>query len=221
MSAPFDPYAVLGVPRDAHPAAIRRAYIALAKVRHPDAGGDPESFAELGRAWAILSDPVARRRYDRGKDVDGPAMSVRAQATQLVAQVVNDILTQAGKPGAVIREGFALCLQGNLKKILAAAEHQVEDVDRQIAVAQQAKDALGRKTGDRLLKSIIDTRLRDLRDAKTKFGAHAAVVRMALRLTESASSKVEPRAEPPTRQSWDFPLVMQRGFPSSTTTGGW
>ncbi|HVO10019.1 MAG TPA: DnaJ domain-containing protein [Vicinamibacteria bacterium] len=65
-----DCYLVLGVPRDALPAAIRRAYLRLAKALHPDHAGEDgtRSFQELREAYATLSDPRSRRAYDRSLD---------------------------------------------------------------------------------------------------------------------------------------------------------
>jgi hypothetical protein len=57
-------YDELGVGRSAAPAEIRRAYVALARHHHPDAGGDPARMRALNAAFATLSDPQRRRRYD-------------------------------------------------------------------------------------------------------------------------------------------------------------
>jgi DnaJ-class molecular chaperone len=61
-----DFYTVLGVSRDATPAAIKRAYRRLAKQLHPDTGiaEAPVSFQELQKAYETLSDADRRRRYD-------------------------------------------------------------------------------------------------------------------------------------------------------------
>lgn len=64
---PVDYYAVLGVPRDASTPDIRRAYRHAARRHHPDLNRDPggsERFAAAARAYEVLSDPVARARYD-------------------------------------------------------------------------------------------------------------------------------------------------------------
>ena len=64
-----DYYEVLGVPRDADEAAIKRAYRTLAKKYHPDANpGDKEAeakFKEASEAYAVLSDAEKRRQYDQ------------------------------------------------------------------------------------------------------------------------------------------------------------
>ena len=62
-----DPYAELGVSRDASNEEIRRAYRQIARRYHPDVNrdpGGPERFAAAARAYEILSDPAARGRYD-------------------------------------------------------------------------------------------------------------------------------------------------------------
>ena len=63
-----DYYEVLGVPRDADPDTIRRAYRKLARKYHPDLnseGDAEERFKELGEAYEVLSDADKRERYDR------------------------------------------------------------------------------------------------------------------------------------------------------------
>jgi hypothetical protein len=60
-------YGLLGVPRDASADEIRRAYYRAARQLHPDVNPRDDADATMRRlnhAWAVLGDPVARRRYD-------------------------------------------------------------------------------------------------------------------------------------------------------------
>lgn len=65
----MDPYAVLGVARDAPSSEIRKAYVALARSTHPDVRGDDPDAAEQMRrinlAWEMLSDADSRAGVDR------------------------------------------------------------------------------------------------------------------------------------------------------------
>jgi DnaJ family protein A protein 2 len=57
-------YTLLGVHRRASTPAIKHAYRELARIHHPDKGGDPEVFKCLNEAYATLSDPERRKLYD-------------------------------------------------------------------------------------------------------------------------------------------------------------
>jgi DnaJ-class molecular chaperone len=66
-----DPYATLGVARDASAADISRAYRKLAKRHHPDLNpGNAEAesrFKVIAAANGLLSDPEKRRKFDSGE----------------------------------------------------------------------------------------------------------------------------------------------------------
>ena len=63
-----DYYEVLGVPKEASEKEIKTAYRKLAMLHHPDrsdAPGAEEKFKELSEAYAVLSDPDKRQKYDQ------------------------------------------------------------------------------------------------------------------------------------------------------------
>jgi len=69
MAKQQDLYAVLGVPKTANAAEIKKAYRKKAKRYHPDTNqGNAQAeqkFKEINEAYDILSDPSKRKLYDR------------------------------------------------------------------------------------------------------------------------------------------------------------
>ena len=67
-------YDILEVARDASPADIKKAYRKLALKWHPDKCRThskteaEDQFKKVSTAYAILSDPAKRQRYDRGEE---------------------------------------------------------------------------------------------------------------------------------------------------------
>lgn len=58
-------YDALGVEKTATASQIKKAYYALARVEHPDKGGDPEKFKKIQAAYEVLKDEDKRKKYDQ------------------------------------------------------------------------------------------------------------------------------------------------------------
>lgn len=61
----FKLYEVLSLDKNASSADIKKAYKRAAMTHHPDKGGDPERFKEIGRAYEILGDDQKRELYNQ------------------------------------------------------------------------------------------------------------------------------------------------------------
>ncbi|KAG1737222.1 hypothetical protein EDB19DRAFT_1895905 [Suillus lakei] len=65
-----DYYNILGIARDCTELEIKKAYRQASLKHHPDKGGDEEKFKLVVEAYAVLSDPQRRERYDMREDED-------------------------------------------------------------------------------------------------------------------------------------------------------
>jgi curved DNA-binding protein CbpA len=63
-----DYYELLAVPTNAGPGQIRVAYIRLAKLHHPDAGGSNSAMQQLNTAYRTLMTSSSRKAYDKLHD---------------------------------------------------------------------------------------------------------------------------------------------------------
>lgn len=62
-----DHYATLGVALEADRTLIQAAYRRLARLHHPDFGGDSTAMSALNEAWSVLGQPQLRVAYDRAR----------------------------------------------------------------------------------------------------------------------------------------------------------
>jgi len=127
----LDHYALVGVDARSDAAAIKRAYLTAAKAYHPDALARlhiedeiqeqaNRVFAEIGKAYSVLSNPKKRREYDAWLSNEGVDAEQIATAETLY------------------RKGEILLRQGNFKGALdflrPAVEIYGEECDYQSAL---------------------------------------------------------------------------------------
>ncbi|MHB8995992.1 MAG: molecular chaperone DnaJ [Armatimonadota bacterium] len=124
-----DYYSILGVGRDASPDEIKRAYRQLARQHHPDVNGNgaesEEKFKELGEAYAVLSDPEKRQRYDTYGSA-GPSDFGIPQDFDIF-----DIFNQAfgfsgGRRGATPGRDLQLDVKIDLEEVLTGASRTIK-----------------------------------------------------------------------------------------------
>lgn len=99
-----DPYACLGVPRDATAAQIRGAYKARMRALHPDkVGASPDAAAQMTAvkaAYDRLADPQARAEEDRALADDPLLAWLSASRAKVAAAATGDSLYNDDDPAA-------------------------------------------------------------------------------------------------------------------------
>jgi hypothetical protein len=136
VKPPFDPWAVLGVGRDADAAALKAAFRRRARATHPDtgeAGGDPAAFAAVRAAWAVLSDPDRRARFEATGEV-GPAAAPAFETR--VTQAIVALFDAAIADGTAFRRDIDL-----IRRMAAQA---TEKADQRREAIAEARGTIGR-----------------------------------------------------------------------------
>lgn len=168
----MDPYQVLGVDAKATDTVIKRAYRKLALQFHPDKVPDRDKvnatkmFQKVALAYAVLSDPVRRNRYDiHGSTEDCIVDSDGFNWTEYYSEIFRDAIS------ADAIEEFAKTYKGSDEErsdLLYAYRIQLGDMDR-IYETTILSNVL---EDDERFRAVIDEAIKD-----NKVPAHRAYVK--------------------------------------------
>lgn len=110
-----DYYKILGISKNASDDEIKKAYRKRALIHHPDRHSNATEaekkeqevkFKEIGEAYAILSDPNKKARFDSGQDLDD-SMSDGFDPSNLYRQFFFDSSPPFGSFGGGNNSGFS------------------------------------------------------------------------------------------------------------------
>ncbi|MBP2235403.1 DnaJ-class molecular chaperone [Sinorhizobium kostiense] len=178
-----DPYAILGVRRNAGQEEIKAAWRSVAKAIHPDHNRDDplatERFAEAGKAYELLRDPVRRSRYDWARreaelrrmeamkeKMRGPAPSEEPVGSETAEEAVSRIFGVSPQPGAAASRARASATR-QADKAGPATEPQPEPVTeakQESATSEPTSPRRSAAPGAELVAALV----RRIRDRITK-----------------------------------------------------
>lgn len=156
----FDPYGSLGVDRGATIEDIKGAYRRSAKRAHPDAGGSDEQFADVTRAYRLLTDRTRRERYDATGNADEATVDNSIQAAIGVIVGFFDQFMQGAVEGNQEIENLDLLdvakknIQMRQGQFLTAKSKALRHIDGLERVCKRSRRKRGAKGPDILSKAI-------------------------------------------------------------------
>jgi curved DNA-binding protein CbpA len=138
-------YEVLGVGEGASEAEIKAGWRRMLLVVHPDHGGSSAATHEVQRAYALLSDPIRRRDYDRllaarRNLAGGQGAGGRSTRSESFRVDFDDLLRDMERAAAAAREAAArkAAAEEATRRAAAAREEAAREAAARTAAAREA-----------------------------------------------------------------------------------
>ncbi len=187
----IDPYATLGLDRDADAAAIKRAYRRLAKTAHPDGGGDISAFETVTAAYDLLRDPVRRRVYDDTGYDPQMADARDLKGLMVLETLVNDIILDEREPGSF---DPVAALRRKLTDDILKNRFHILELERHRNRVRQHMDRLARRPGADVLGSMLRARSQSIAEAIRTAERQIEAIEQAYAMIEGYAYELEPVA---------------------------
>ncbi|TCL94035.1 DnaJ-like protein [Rhizobium sp. PP-WC-2G-219] len=184
----IDPYAMLGVERDADEAAIKTAYRQVAKTAHPDQGGDVDAFGKLQAAYDLLRDPVRRKIFD-DTGYDPQLADPRDLKGLLVIEtLVNEVILDEREPGSF---DPVAAMRRRLSDDIVKSRFHILELERHRARVRQHMDRLGRRPEADVLGSMLRSRSQSIAEAIRSAEGQIEVIEQAYLMLEGYRYELE------------------------------
>ncbi len=189
----IDPYAMLGLERDADDGAIKTAYRKAAKGMHPDSGGDTDQFARLQACYDLLRDPVRRKVFDDTGFDPQLADPRDLKGLMLLEPLVNDVILDEREPGSF--DPLA-AMRRKLSDDIVKSRFHILELERHRNRVRQHIDRLGRKTGTDFLGSMLRARSQSIAEAIHNAEGQIQAIEQAYAMLEGYSYELAAALEP-------------------------
>jgi len=157
-------YQILGVRKNASAADLKKAHRDLARLHHPDLGGNPEKFMEIDRAYKTLRDKTRRKLYDETGEIDSKSvLSEMDQMRSIMGHVYSQMLSNGSAfDGRIsVIDLFRKVMKQNrtdFREKLASYKDintKLEDVMETISYEGEKENIFARITADHIAKNQI------------------------------------------------------------------
>jgi curved DNA-binding protein CbpA len=187
----LNPYETLGVDKDATMSTIKAQYRKLAKLYHPDAGGDPEEFQRLAMAYSVLTDPEWREQYDITGTVDrGAVMNEFAQMVQILANIIGEILEK--DPVALEQKDAILIVKNTARHGVEAETVRSGEITQKIRAMERFRKRVVRNDHEEnIFAKIADDKIKLLHKQRLDAERNRKIASRMLEELENYSTPVE------------------------------
>lgn len=152
-------YDDLGVNEDATPEEIKKAYRDKAKEHHPDKeGGDADKMAVVNKAYAVLSDPDRRQKYDDTGETKEEAFA--SKFASFMGQILPQVISETKN---VNHQNLVEAIRSKVMKNQVDFQRAIVDVEKQIHHFDNIKNRMSSKKDKTImiiLKENIKSRKR-------------------------------------------------------------
>lgn len=205
MTEKLDPYAELGVSKDATEDEIKAAFRKRAKETHPDkAGGSSEEFERVKQSHLVLTDPERRKKYDEtGDAADNPVKSVQQRAMELVGALIGAAIDDSNKDLEHI-DIVADIVQFLNDQAKEYGSEQKKLKAKQKRAEKFAKKIKRKKGGENLVARMAETHARSFGTALNRVTEIIEIHKRAAEILSDYSYEFKPMPEP----EWPTPPMM-------------
>ncbi|WP_028000684.1 J domain-containing protein [Sinorhizobium arboris] len=184
----IDPYALLGIDRDADERAIRTAYRRAVKTAHPDRGGDAEQFGKLQAAYDLLKDPVRRKVYDDTGYDPQLADPKDLKGLMMLETLVNDFILDEREPGSF---DPVAAMRRKLSDDIVKNRFHILELERHRSRVRKHLDRLGRRPETDVLGSMLRARSQSIAEAIKNAEGQIEAIEQAYTMLEGYSYELE------------------------------
>lgn len=178
-----DLYQLLGLPKDCTFEEIKHQFRILARIHHPDMGGDVEKFKEIKFAYEVLSDPDRRAEYDRSGQIK-QSLDILQEAKMNLSNLFFHILPLFDPNTEDIID---IC-RNEIKKSMENLKQEKTGSDNYIVRLELVKSKLRKKSNnpedDNLFKGFLDNALNAKQNETSNFDRRLEISEEMLRILD-------------------------------------
>lgn len=168
-------YEILGIDRESDGKEIKAAYRRKSQQEHPDKGGTEESFHAVSTAYAVLSDPERRQKYDETGDIEESNKGNLAEQT--LVELFEQVISQEKFTGNIITQATSSAIQGK-----AVLESQILASRQKKRKFEKLLNRINSKSEINLFSGLLAQKIDALDTAIEQISKHLTIIDEVLEL---------------------------------------